>query len=126
MLVTPDIHAELAAALRSCTNALQANDANSHGICESAMDRCVSSSGIANVYNIKAACPEPPLCYLYSVVSKLVNRADVKLVLGVPPQQQWQPCNFQMSDELMNHMAAHRLHRVLAANKVGTADASVS
>ena len=91
-----------------------------YALCNGVMQGILSASGIQNVYNVKAGCPAPPLCYDFQAVTTVLNQANVKQALGVPSQLQWEDCNFDVNGKFSRdwmHSMADRLQNVLAANK---------
>ena len=66
-------------------------------VCNTVMQAIKSAAGIRNVYNVKAGCPFPPLCYDFSAATTLLNTHDIQVALGVPNGLQWQSCNFEVN-----------------------------
>lgn len=109
--------------IKPCIGALKAGlYGTAYGLCNGIMQGVLSASGIQNVYNIKAGCPAPPLCYQFQAATNFLNEAAVQAALGVPNGLNWQSCNFDVNSQFSSdwmHSMADRLLNVLAANKVG-------
>jgi len=88
-------------------------------VCNIVMQGIQSAAGIANVYNIKASCDVPPLCYDFSAATTLLNEPAVQAALNVPSGITWEACNFDVNMRFSSdwmHSMADRLLNVLAAN----------
>jgi serine carboxypeptidase-like clade 4 len=65
--------------------------------CNIVMQGIKFAAGIANVYNVKAKCAVPPLCYDFSAATTLLNEPTVQAALNVPHGITWESCNFDVN-----------------------------
>lgn len=90
-----------------------------YGLCNVVMQGILAAAGIRNVYNIKAGCPAPPLCYSFAAATTFLNDPKVQAALNVPHGITWESCNFDVNRRFSSdwmHSMADRLLNVLAAN----------
>lgn len=66
-------------------------------VCNIVVQGIQAAAGFPNVYNVKAGCPVPGLCYQFSAVTNFLNAANVQAALGIPSGLQWQSCNFDVN-----------------------------
>ena len=56
-----------------------------------------------NLYNIKEACSDPPLCYNFTLLGDFLNQTSVIKALGVAKEaSHWTDCNKEVHSLLMD------------------------
>merc|ERR1712194_261453 len=97
VITNPFAQGIMKAALGPCTKAIESCDAGSTAACATAFLICNYGETIPyqvtgmNVYDMRAKCTHPPLCYDFSAPAAFLNDEDVQSSLGV--SKSWQSCN---------------------------------